>query len=203
MSKNIFNHYLKIEASRGAGAQSVTVKQTRCGFDPHSRRWNIYLNLYFHFFALVSRSSAALSSATQHAMPPEFGRKLGTECLNTRFPLPNLLCAGYSVKLNIYIWIYKFLFVFLCSGVEVNGGVEFRHSRRNVITHFKWNRGTGLSVTTDYCNVFKMSDFQKYIISNIAINPVKNSWQKPNPFLGVILDEIWVPSCVLRIKFKH
>ena len=27
-------------------------------------------------------------------------RKLGTECLNTVFPLPPLLCAGYSVKLN-------------------------------------------------------------------------------------------------------
>ena len=26
------------EASRGAGAQSVTVKSTGCGFDPHSRR---------------------------------------------------------------------------------------------------------------------------------------------------------------------
>ena len=44
-------------------------------------------------------ASAALSSATQHAIPPEFGRKWGTECLNTRFPLPTLLCAGYSVKL--------------------------------------------------------------------------------------------------------
>ena len=28
----------------------------------------------------------------------------GTECLNTRFPLPTLPCAGYSVKL-IYIVI--------------------------------------------------------------------------------------------------
>ena len=36
-----------------------------------------------------------MSSATQHAMPPEFGRKWGTEYLNTRFPLPTLLCAGY------------------------------------------------------------------------------------------------------------
>ena len=58
---------LLIEASRGAGAQGVTVKLTVCGFDPHSRRCNIYLNLYFYFFALVSRTSAALSSATQHA----------------------------------------------------------------------------------------------------------------------------------------
>ena len=44
------------------------------------------LNLYFDFFALVSRLSAALSSATQHAMPPELGRTWETECLNTRFP---------------------------------------------------------------------------------------------------------------------
>ena len=62
------------------------------------------LNLYFHFFALLSRLSVALSSATQHAMPSEFGRKWGTECLNTRFSLPTLLYAGYSVKL-IYLFI--------------------------------------------------------------------------------------------------
>ena len=46
----------------------------------------------------MSRLNAALSSAIQHAMPPEFGRKWGTECLNISFPLPTLLCAGYSVK---------------------------------------------------------------------------------------------------------
>ena len=44
--------------------------------------------------------SAALNSATQHVIPPEFGRKWGTECLNTKFPLPTLLCAEYSVKLK-------------------------------------------------------------------------------------------------------
>ena len=87
------------EASRGAAARSVTVKLTGCGIDPHLRRWNIYLNLYFHFFVLVSRLSTALSTATQHAMPPEFGRKWGTECVNTKLPLPTLLCALYSVKL--------------------------------------------------------------------------------------------------------
>ena len=43
-----------IEPGRGAVAQSVTVKAIGCGFDPHSRKLNIYLNLYFHFFALVS-----------------------------------------------------------------------------------------------------------------------------------------------------
>ena len=45
--------------------------------------------------------NAALSSATQHAIPPEFGRKWETECLNTKYPLPIPLCAGYSVKLKI------------------------------------------------------------------------------------------------------
>ena len=101
--------FLSKTASRGAAAQSVTVKPTGCGFDPHSRRWNIYLNLYFHFFALVSRLSAALSSATQHATPPEFGRKWGTECLNTRFPLPTLLCAGPIRSICIYLCIVTYL----------------------------------------------------------------------------------------------
>ena len=56
-------------------AQSVTVKSTGRGFDPHSRKLNIYLHLYFHFLASVSRQSAALGSATQEAMPPEIGGK--------------------------------------------------------------------------------------------------------------------------------
>ena len=87
-------------SSCGLAAQSVSVKPTGCGFDPHSKRWNIYLNLYFHFFALVSRQSTTLSSATQHEMPPEIGRKWETERLSTRFPLLTLLCAGFSVKLT-------------------------------------------------------------------------------------------------------
>ena len=58
---------------------------------------------YFNFFALVSRQSAALSSATQHAMPPESGRKWGTSVLTLKFPLPTLLCAGYSVGLKFFL----------------------------------------------------------------------------------------------------
>ena len=77
--------------------------------EPHSRRWNIHLNLYFHLFVLVSKQSAALSSAIQHAMPPEFGREWGTECLNTRFPLPTLLRAGYSVNLIWFLFFNYFL----------------------------------------------------------------------------------------------
>ena len=55
---------------------------------------------------MMSRLSAAWSSETQHAMPPEFGTKWGTECLNTRFPLPTLLCAEYSVKLIFYLFYF-------------------------------------------------------------------------------------------------
>ena len=40
----------------------------------------------------------SISSATQNAIPPEFGRQWGTVCLNARFLLPTLL-GGYSVKL--------------------------------------------------------------------------------------------------------
>ena len=43
----------------------------------------------------MPRQNAALSSATQHAMPPEIDRKLGTEYLNTNVSM----YAGYSVKL--------------------------------------------------------------------------------------------------------
>ena len=39
-------YYLyNVYAGRGAEAQIVTVKSTGRGFDPHSRKWNIY----FHF----------------------------------------------------------------------------------------------------------------------------------------------------------
>ena len=38
----------------------------------HSSKLNIYINFYFRLFALVLKQSAALISATQHAMPSEF-----------------------------------------------------------------------------------------------------------------------------------
>ena len=92
----------------GARAERVSINATVCGFDSHSRKWIILLNVYFHFFALVSRQSAALSFATQHAMPSELGGKWGTECPNTRFSLLTLLCAGYSVKL---IWFFYLIYI--------------------------------------------------------------------------------------------
>ena len=35
----------------------------------------------------------------KRTQPTQFGGKLGTECINTKFPLPTLPCAGYNVKL--------------------------------------------------------------------------------------------------------
>ena len=49
----------------------------------------------------MARLSAAFGSATLHAMPPEFGRKWGTKSLNSRFPLPTLLCL--LIKDNIWV----------------------------------------------------------------------------------------------------
>ena len=64
--------------------------------------FSLVICLSFFFFAQVLGHSAALSSATQHAILPKFGGKWETEYFNTRLPLPTLLCEGYSVKL-IYL----------------------------------------------------------------------------------------------------
>ena len=40
---------------------------------------------HFHFLALVTKQSAALSSVTQHAVPQELSGKWETECLDIRF----------------------------------------------------------------------------------------------------------------------
>ena len=55
----------------------------------------------------MSRQSAALSSATQHAMPPEFGRKWESECLNTRFPLPTAIFFVSNTKIHINYITFK------------------------------------------------------------------------------------------------
>ena len=92
------------------------VKPNGCGFESPLEEMKYLLKFIFLFFALVSRQSAALSSATQYAMPPESSRKWGTECLNTRFPLPTLLCAGYNVKLIFY---FNFFILFQWNGSAV------------------------------------------------------------------------------------
>ena len=71
------------------GHECVTINATGCGFDPIAEMK--YLSVYFHFFVLVSWQSATLNFATLHIMPPGFGRNWGTECFNTKIPLPTQL----------------------------------------------------------------------------------------------------------------
>ena len=59
----------------------------------------------FHFFALMSSQSAAFNSATQHAMPPEFGGKWGVECHNTKMQY-SVLKAEAEKKINNFICVH-------------------------------------------------------------------------------------------------
>ena len=67
------------QAGRGAEAQSVTVKSTDCGFDPHSRKFNIYLYLYFHLYFLRSGIEAMRGVEIRHSArnASRIRRKLG------------------------------------------------------------------------------------------------------------------------------
>ena len=61
----------------------------------------IFIKIYIFISSLWCRvKNVALTSATQHKMPPDFGGKWGMECFNSRFSLSTLLCAGYSVKVK-------------------------------------------------------------------------------------------------------
>ena len=93
----------------------MAANATGCRFNP-TREIKIYFNLYFYFFAPVSCKCAALSLATQHTMPSEFGGEWGMECLNTRFPLFTLLCARYTVKLILLHYLYLFLYFAMVTG---------------------------------------------------------------------------------------
>ena len=70
--------YLLLEANRGAGAQSVPVDRLVVGSIP-TRGDVIFIYIYIFISSIWCRSlvSAALSFATQHAMPPENWRKVG------------------------------------------------------------------------------------------------------------------------------
>ena len=82
-----------IEASRGAAAQSLTVNRLVVGSIP-IREDEIYTSIYISNSSFWCRGQAR-SSVTQRAMPPEYGKKWGTECLNTRYPT---LCLPCSVR---------------------------------------------------------------------------------------------------------
>ena len=67
--------YVIDEASLNCGIRQVVVRF------PHENKKYLKFSLWF-------RRKARRCPATQLAIPPEFIENWGTECLNTRFPLP-------------------------------------------------------------------------------------------------------------------
>ena len=49
---------------------------------------------------VVNKRVTLNATDCEHAIPPVFGSKWVTECLNTTYSVPTLLRAGYGVKLN-------------------------------------------------------------------------------------------------------
>ena len=72
-----------------------------CEFDPHTTKWNIHLSLLPFL-----RSRWCPGKPRRWVLPlstqclQNWAQSGKTECLNTRYPLPTLLCWGYSVKLK-------------------------------------------------------------------------------------------------------
>lgn len=74
----------------------------------HSKKVNIYVNLYFLFIVLLSRQNAALSFTSKHTMPPD-RRKMGNgvslhQVLST---YPDV--RGIYLEIEIYTIINKIL----------------------------------------------------------------------------------------------
>ena len=75
------------EASGGAGAQVCGGDATVVGSSP------ILINEWHH----GKKPSIEIRNSSTHASTMR--GKVGNGVFNTRFPLPTLLCVGYSVKL--------------------------------------------------------------------------------------------------------
>ena len=88
-----------------------------------------------------------MNSTTKHAMRPEFDEKWRMECLNIAFPLPTLLCAGYSVKLIIC----KINYLLLLSTVLLQS----------------WRSGTRCDCKTDWLWVRSPLEEMKYLLKLI------------------------------------
>ena len=110
---------------------TVTVKPTVCGFDPHSTRWNIYLNLYFHFFALVTRINAALSSATQHAL-----QNSATE--RSALTLGSL-CLPWCMRDTAWSWLKKIYDSITCPELKSNSPQSRLQQPQSSLTK-KWKQ---------------------------------------------------------------
>ena len=65
-------------ASCGAEAQNVTAKLNGCGFDPHSRKLNVYLiKFYFHFLRSGVEAKRGVEFRHSTCNASRFWRKVG------------------------------------------------------------------------------------------------------------------------------
>ena len=144
----------------------LTVKPTGCGFDLHSRRWNIYIKRIFPFLRSGVEAKRDVESCHLTRNTSRIRQKVGNGLSYTRFPLLTLLCAGYSVKLIINIFIS--LFWHQVKSLEWN---SFYHSTRNALK--KSAKSGALSVLTlgSLCLLWYLRDttwrrFYTYLFSN-------------------------------------
>ena len=98
------------EASHSAAARSVTVKPTGCWSDPHSRRWNIYLNLYFHFFAPVSKIKRGVEFCHSTRNASRIRHKVGTESARSVLTLGSL-CLSCCVRDTAWSWVIDLFYL--------------------------------------------------------------------------------------------
>ena len=89
------------QAARVNGATGLCIRYDRYVGSITTRGKKYFI---FSFLRSDVEAKRGVESRPQHAMPPEFSGKGGVVCLNTRLPLPILLCAGYSVELIFYYY---------------------------------------------------------------------------------------------------
>ena len=100
-------------------------KRDNCRFNAHSLR-------SVGSFALVTRQTTVLSSAFHHAMAPKFSGKwrmeMGTEWLNTRFPISTVYSAKKRKQYNVNHskWVYENFKI----GSETS--INYRHKNYNI-----------------------------------------------------------------------
>ena len=83
------------EASRGAVARSVA--WLIVGSIPiRGDEIVIYIYIFISYFGVEAKRGVEFCHSIRNAS--RIRRKVGIECLNTRFLMPTLLCAEYSVK---------------------------------------------------------------------------------------------------------
>ena len=132
------------EATRGAAAQSVTVKPTGCGFDPHSRRRNIYLKFIFPILrsGVEAKRSVELCHSTRnasrirqkvgkgvsyHYVPSAYPAVCGIQCEAVLF-----VSLDYAIVTCLILALGKSFFLFASDRTTTKIFVDF------IVFHVVW-----------------------------------------------------------------